>query len=262
LKISSRKKKSLGQHFLHDPRIIEQIVDYVAPQPADHIVEIGPGAGALTSKLLPLVNSMDVVEIDHSVIPELKKNCENSEHLRICIGDVLRVDFAKFPSPLRLVGNLPYNISTPFLFKAVKNIDAVKDMYFMLQKEVAERIVASSGSKVYGRLSIMLQYYCEVELLLHVGSGAFSPPPKVDSAFIRLIPRKHYSIVAQDRELFGEIVRAAFCQRRKVISNGLKKYISASQLKEVGIDPVLRPEQLLVDDFVRISNFVCDSGVG
>lgn len=247
-------KKFLGQHFLHDPRILERIVGFIAPQSSDHLVEIGPGEGALTSRLLLLVHSMDVVELDRDVIPKLKNNCNNSENLRIHIGDVLRVDFTQFSPPLRLVGNLPYNISTPLLFKAVENIALIKDMHFMLQKEVAERIVASPGSKTYGRLSIMLQYYCEVELLLHVGPGAFSPPPKVNSAFIRLIPRKCFSVVAEDEELFREVVRAAFCQRRKIISNGLKKHITASQLKEIGIDPMSRPEQLSVNEFVRIGN--------
>lgn len=250
----SRHKKFLGQHFLHDPRILEQIVSLIAPGPFDHIVEIGPGEGALTARLLPLVHSMDVIELDGDVISKLKNNCNNSENLRICLGDVLQIDFTQFAKPLRLVGNLPYNISTPLLFKAIESISLIKDMHFMLQKEVAERIVASVGSKIYGRLSVMVQYYCKVELLLHVGSGAFFPPPKVSSAFIRLIPRSTYSIAAQDERLLGEIVCAAFCQRRKIISNGLKKYIVASQLEEIGIDPMLRPEQLRVDEFVRISN--------
>ena len=249
-----RHKKFLGQHFLHDPKILERIVGFISPQPSDHLVEVGPGEGALTSRLLPLVHSMDVIEIDRDVIPKLKNNCKNSETLRVYMGDVLRVAFTQFSPPLRLVGNLPYNISTPLLFKAVENIALIKDMHFMLQKEVAERIVAPPGSKTYGRLSIMLQYYCEVELLLHVGPGVFSPPPKVDSAFIRLIPRKCFSVVAEDEGLFREVVRSAFCQRRKIISNSLKKYITASQLKELGIDPMSRPEQLSVDEFVRIGN--------
>lgn len=250
------KKKYLGQHFLHDSRILEQIVGLIAPEPCDHLVEIGPGEGALTTRLLPLVHSIDVIELDRDVIPRLEKNCKNSEKLHIYIDDVLQVDFTRFLLPLRLVGNLPYNISTPLLFKAIKSINSIKDMHFMLQKEVAERIAALPGSKTYGRLSVMLQYYCEVELLLHVGSGAFSPPPKVDSVFIRLIPRKFYSVVAQDENLLSAIVREAFCQRRKMIINGLKKYVTASQLEKIGINPMLRPEQLKVDEFVRISNNV------
>jgi 16S rRNA (adenine1518-N6/adenine1519-N6)-dimethyltransferase len=249
-----RHKKFLGQHFLHDPTILERIVGFIAPQPTDHLVEVGPGEGALTSRLLPLVHSMDVVELDRDVIPKLKNNCNNSENLHVYAEDILRTDFTQFPLPIRLVGNLPYNISTPLLFKAVENIALIKDMHFMLQKEVAERIVAPPGSKTYGRLSVMLQYYCETELLLSVGSGAFSPPPKVNSAFIKLIPRKCFSVVAKNEGLFREVVRAAFCQRRKIISNGLKKHITASQLEEIGIGPMSRPEQLSVNEFVRIGN--------
>lgn len=248
------KKKFLGQHFLHDPRALERIVDLIAVQPSDHLVEIGPGEGALTTRLLPLAHSIDVIELDLDVIPKLQKNCNHSKNLCIHMGDVLQVDFAQFTAPLRLVGNLPYNISTPLLFKAIKNIPLIQDMHFMLQKEVAERIVAASGSKIYGRLSVMLQYYCKIELLLHVGPGAFSPPPKVDSAFIRCIPHKYYTVKAQDENLLSKIVCAAFCQRRKTIANGLKKYLTASQLEEIDINPTSRPERLKVDDFVRISN--------
>jgi 16S rRNA (adenine1518-N6/adenine1519-N6)-dimethyltransferase len=250
------RKKFLGQHFLHDPKVLERIVRLIAPGLSDHLIEIGPGEGALTARLLPLVYSMDVIELDRDVIPRLKNNCNNSNNLHIYMGDVLHIDFAQFQKPLRLVGNLPYNISTPLLFKAIEGINLIKDMHFMLQKEVAERIVAPSGSKIYGRLSVMVQYYCEVELLLNVGSGAFSPPPKVDSAFIRLIPRKSYSVMAQNEKLLGEIVRAAFCQRRKIISNGLKKYVVASQLEEISINPMLRPEQLQINEFVLISNYI------
>ena len=247
-------KKSLGQHFLHNQKIIGQIIGFIDPGFSDSIVEIGPGAGALTTKLLPLTHSMDVIELDCDVIPKLKENCKNSPTLRIHIEDVLRSNFVQFPPPLRLVGNLPYNISTPLLFKAIENINIIKDMHFMLQKEVAERIVATPGSKIYGRLSVMIQYYCDVELLLHIGPGAFSPPPKVDSAFVRLIPRKHCAVVAQNKELFGEIVRSVFCHRRKIILNSLKKYITAPQLEAIGINPMLRPEQLKIDEFVQISN--------
>ncbi|MBU0744024.1 MAG: 16S rRNA (adenine(1518)-N(6)/adenine(1519)-N(6))-dimethyltransferase RsmA [Gammaproteobacteria bacterium] len=248
------KKKSLGQHFLHDQNIINQIIKLVAPKPSDNLIEIGPGAGALTTKLLPLVESLDVIEFDQRIIPTLEKNCSYSPKLHIYNKDVLKFDFSQLSPPLRLVGNLPYNISTPLLFYLLKNINMIKDMYFMLQKEVAERIAAPPGSKTYGRLGVMLQYYCETNLLLHIGSGAFSPPPKVSSAFIRLTPRKNHKIIALDKEKFSEIVRFAFGQRRKTIANSLKKLISASQLEEIGINPISRPEQLSVDEFVLISN--------
>lgn len=250
------KKKFLGQHFLHDQKIIEKIINFIAPEISDHMIEIGSGTGALTTKLLLHVNCLDVIELDREVIPELKKNCKFSEKLHVHIADVLKFDFTKFQAPIRIVGNLPYNISTPLLFKTIENIELIKDLHFMLQKEVAERIVATPGSKTYGRLSVMIQYYFDVELLLQVGSGAFSPPPKVESAFIKLVPRKNHRVIAHDKKLLSEIVRTAFCARRKTIANGLKKYITTEQLKKLEISPTLRPEQLSVDEFVVISNFV------
>ena len=248
------KKKRLGQHFLHDQNIIDQIIDFIAPKKPDNLIEIGPGAGALTTKLLPLVNKLDVIELDKEIIPILEKNCDHSKKLHVHFEDVLKTDFTKFKTPLRLVGNLPYNISTPLLFHAIKNIAAIKDMHFMLQKEVAERIVAGPGSKTYGRLSVMLQYYCGTKILLKIGSEAFSPPPKVESAFIRLIPHKKLAVKALDEKRFADIVRDAFGQRRKTIANSLKKYITAEQLEKSGINPTLRPEQLSVKEFVLISN--------
>lgn len=250
----SRQKKFLGQHFLHDARILEQIVSFIAPQPSDHLVEIGPGDGALTTKLLGLVNSMDVIEIDREIIPSLEKNCENQGNLSVHRTDALQMNFGQLVSPFRLVGNLPYNISTPLLFRTIDNINLITDLHFMLQKEVAARIVAVPGTKIYGRLSVMLQYYYEVKLLLHVAPQAFFPPPKVNSAFIRLTPRKCHSVTAQDEKLFSDIVRAAFNQRRKMIINSLKQHITAAQLEQAGIDPRSRPEQLPAEDFVLLSN--------
>lgn len=249
-----RKKKSLGQHFLHDQSIIDQIIALINPQSTEHIIEIGPGAGALTTSLLPLTDSLNVIELDQDIIPVLRKNCNYSPKLQIENADVLRVDFTKFGHPMRIVGNLPYNISTPILFGLIKTISLIKDMHFMLQKEVADRILAIPGSKIYGRLSVMVQYHCEPALLLHVGAGAFSPPPKVASAFIRLTPRTHYPVKALDTARFGAIVHDAFCQRRKTIANSLKKHISSSRLEQIGIDPIMRAEQLSVDQFITISN--------
>ena len=248
------KKKYLGQTFLHDQNIIDQIIKFVAPKKSDNLIEIGPGAGALTTRLLPLVDKLDVIELDKDIIPILEKNCNRSPKLHIHVEDVLKTDFTLFKAPLRLVGNLPYNISTPLLFHLIKNIGAVNDMHFMLQKEVAKRITAKPGSKTYGRLSVMLQYYCETKILLKIGSGAFSPPPKVDSAFIRLVPHKKITLKASDENRFAHIVRDAFSQRRKTIANSLKKQISREQLETIGIDPTSRPEQLSVQDFVLISN--------
>lgn len=249
-----RKKKSLGQHFLHDQNVINKIISLVAPKPNEHLIEIGPGAGALTTKLLPLLTKLDVIEIDKDIIPILEKNCGYSSKLHIHNQDVLDTDFRQFRAPLRLVGNLPYNISTPLLFHLLKNISLIKDMHFMLQKEVAARITSNSGSKIYGRLSVMLQYYCEAHLLFKIGAGAFSPPPKVESALIRLTPRKQRQIIAQDENLLSMVVKLAFGQRRKTITNGLKKYLTAQKLETLGINPEARPEQLSVDQFVLITN--------
>ena len=249
---SFRPKKSLGQHFLHDLKVLAQIVHFIAPQFSDSLVEIGPGTGTLTTKLLPLVNSMEVIEIDRLIIPKLKQQCKNRENLHIYIADVLSMDFAQLGAPLRLVGNLPYNISTPLLFKTIENIDLIQDLHFMVQKEVAERIAALPGTKNYGRLSVMLQYYYTIELLCYVGPRAFFPPPKVSSAFIRLVPRKYHAV--QDKKLFKEIVQTTFGQRRKMLANSLKKLAPITQLVKIGIDPTLRPEQLTVDDFILLSN--------
>jgi 16S rRNA (adenine1518-N6/adenine1519-N6)-dimethyltransferase len=252
-----RKKKFLGQHFLHDQRVLSKIITAFMPKQDDYVVEIGPGEGALTTKLLPFGCVINAIEIDLEVIPRLKENCKRFTNLHIFAEDVLAIDFLKFSSsldPIRLIGNLPYNISTPLLFKAIEYIDLLKDMHFMLQKEVAERIIAAPGSKIYGRLSVMLQYYCEVELLFYVGSGAFSPPPKVDSAVIKLVPRKQDVIKAHNKKLFSEIVRTAFCQRRKIIANSLKQYITSQRLEQLNLNPLMRPEQLQVADFVAISN--------
>lgn len=249
-----RKKKFLGQHFLHEQNIIRQIVNLIVPKVEESLIEIGPGAGALTTKLLPLVKTLDVIELDQEIIPILEKNCLYSPKLQIHLADVLQVDFTNFPAPLRLVGNLPYNISTPLLFLLLKNIHLIKDMHFMLQKEVGERMVATPGTKTYGRLSVMLQYYCEIKLLLCIGSGAFSPAPKVDSVFMRLVPRTSPTITASNLEQLSMIVRFAFGKRRKTIANSLKPYITPLQLQTLGIDPSSRPEQLSVEQFALICN--------
>lgn len=248
------KKKSLGQNFLRDQVILDRLVGFIAPQLTDNIAEIGPGDGALTKLLLPYVNKLNVIELDQEVIPHLNNNCNNSEKLHVFLGDILKFDLAQFSNNLRLVGNLPYNISTPILFKTIKHMPLIQDMHFMLQKEVAERITAAPGSKIYGRLSIMLQYYFQTSILIYIGAESFSPPPKVDSAFIRLRPHVLRPYTATNELLLGEIVTAAFCQRRKTISNSLKKYITPKQLEELNINPAIRPEQLSVENFVTISN--------
>ncbi len=246
------KKKFFGQHFLHDQQIIHDIVDSFALKFDDRVVEIGPGAGALTTVLLQRLKFLDAIEIDQEIIPFLQNNCHHVDNLRIHHADVLKFDFRQF-NDIRLVGNLPYNISTPILFHLVKNVAFIRDMNFMLQREVAERITATAGSKVYGRLSVMMQYYFEVNLGMQIPATAFTPEPKVISSLVRFIPRSRTFF---NGALLGNIVRDAFSQRRKTLANGLKKYITAKQLTALNIDPCARPEILTVDQFVCIARWL------
>ena len=247
------KKKSLGQHFLHDRRVAESVVNAMMLQLDDRVVEIGPGAGALTTILLAKLKSLEVIEIDGEIIPFLQANCHHADHLYIHRADVLKFNFHQFDYRFRLIGNLPYNISTPILFYLTKYLAQISDMYFMLQKEVADRVVAHPGSKVYGRLSVMMQYHFEVVSIMDIPPTVFTPAPKVDSSVVRFLPRPP---VLPSSALLGDIVRDAFCMRRKTLSNGLRKYITAQQLEELGIDPKLRPEMLGVAQFVRIAGAV------
>lgn len=256
-------RKRFGQHFLHDTAIIQRIVACLAPQMIDHVVEIGPGLGALTTHVLPLVKSLDVVELDRDIIPTLKQNCAGLGKLIIHQADALRFDFTQLVKrdvPLRLLGNLPYNISTPLLFHLLTQARVIKDMCFMLQKEVVDRMAAKVGDDAYGRLSVMVQYYCEVDCLFTVKPEAFTPPPKVDSAVVYLRPYATLPFVARDHEMFADVVRQAFSQRRKVLRNCLRKLVSLEQWEALGIDPRLRPEQLSVADFVRIANELSQCG--
>jgi 16S rRNA (adenine1518-N6/adenine1519-N6)-dimethyltransferase len=229
------------------------------PQPGQQWVEIGPGLGALTAQILPLVKILDVVEIDRDIIPHLVTLCRDKGELRMHQADVLKFDFRQLttaPAGLRVFGNLPYNISTPLIFHLLKHVELIHDMHFMLQREVAERMASAPGSDSYGRLSIMVQYHCQVELLFTVDAQAFSPPPKVTSAVVRLTPYETLPFTATDPELFATLVREAFNQRRKMLHNSLQKWLSATQLAEMNIDPNVRPEQLAVQDFVNISNMI------
>jgi 16S rRNA (adenine1518-N6/adenine1519-N6)-dimethyltransferase len=250
-------KKRLGQHFLKDEAVIEQIVRCIAPTPSQSIVEIGPGLGALTKRVLPLVNQLDVIEFDRDVIPLLKKACDNDARLIVHQADVLTFDLSSLvtgDNKLRVIGNLPYNISTPIFFHLVSFIDHIQDMHFMLQKEVVDRMCASVGTKKYGRLTVMLQYYCEAEFLFDVPPTAFAPPPKVDSAVLRLVPHKKKPCEAEDVKQFSIVVRTAFNQRRKTLRNTLKKLMSEETLKQLSINPQQRPEVTTLQEFVRISN--------
>ncbi|MBB4128114.1 16S rRNA (adenine1518-N6/adenine1519-N6)-dimethyltransferase [Xanthomonas translucens] len=253
---SAPAKKSLGQHFLSDRHYIDSIVRAVNPKPDDLLVEIGPGQGAITFPLLRRHGRLTVIEFDRDLIAPLTAAAEGVGALTILNRDVLSVDFADLAGGgrIRLVGNLPYNISSPILFHALDHAAAIADMHFMLQKEVVDRMAAGPGSKVYGRLSVMLQAYCEVTSLFVVPPGAFRPPPKVDSAVVRLVPRAPQEIGIADRQRFADVVRAAFGQRRKTLRNALGGVCDAAQFEAAGVRPDARAEQLEVADFVRLAN--------
>lgn len=250
-----RARKRFGQNFLHDPAIIQRIVDVINPQIDDNILEIGPGKGALTKLILERVNKLNVIEIDRDLVNVLEMSIGKDKRLKIHQADVLKINLTQFEQKdWRIVGNLPYNISTPLLFHLLTYRDCIKDMLFMLQKEVVDRICAKPGNKQYGRLSIMLQYYCDVESLFVIKPGAFNPSPKVDSAIVKLTPltKPRYELTSESSlEL---IVREAFSQRRKTIRNGLKKYIDESDILKLGIAPEIRAENLAVADFVKLAN--------
>jgi len=251
-----RPRKRFGQHFLKDSTIIEKIISSIRPKREDQLVEIGPGLGALTFSLLPLLDKLDVVELDRDLIPILKQKSQIFGQLCIHQTDALGFDFTQLthvPHSLRVVGNLPYNISTPLLFHLLTQLAAIKDMHFMLQKEVVDRIAAPAGSRVYGRLSVMIQYHCEVQVLFDVPAQAFQPAPRVMSAVLRLTPRQPL-VLAKDLSQFSEVVKLAFNQRRKMLQNSLGSLLAIHALQALDINPQARPEQISVDDFVRISN--------
>ncbi|MEJ1096920.1 MULTISPECIES: 16S rRNA (adenine(1518)-N(6)/adenine(1519)-N(6))-dimethyltransferase RsmA [unclassified Pseudoxanthomonas] len=250
-------KKSLGQHFLTDRSYIDKIVLAVNPKPGDRLVEIGPGQGAITLPLLRKHGELTAIEFDRDLITPLMESSEGVGRLTIIHKDVLAVDFTKLAAgedKLRLVGNLPYNLSSPILFHAIEHAAVIRDMVFMLQKEVVDRMAAEPGSKVYGRLSVMLQAYCAVTPLFVVPPGAFRPPPKVDSAVVRLVPRDPDSIGVQAPQRFTEVVRAAFGQRRKTLRNALSSVCDVEQIEAAGLRPDARAEQVEVAGFIRLAN--------
>ena len=253
---SGPAKKSLGQHFLHERGVVAKIILAVDPQPGDRIVEIGPGQGAMTFPLLQRHGSLTAIEFDRDLLAPLTEAARPHGELTLVHANVLDVDFTALAQgePIRLVGNLPYNLSSPILFHALDHAAMVRDMHFMLQKEVVDRMAAAPGSKVYGRLSVMLQAWCRVTALFTVGPGAFRPPPKVDSAVVRLVPRAPDTVGIDDPARFAAIVRDAFGQRRKTLRNALSRVCDESVIRAAGVDPQARAEQLAVADFVRLAN--------
>lgn len=252
-------RKRFGQHFLCDQDIIHRIVAVLAPETSQHLVEIGPGQGALTLPVIKQTKQLEVIELDRDLIPELEMRTQPFGDITIYSEDVLKFDFDRIKMdkrPLRVFGNLPYNISTPLIFHLLDYADIISDMLFMLQKEVAERMAAPADSDDYGRLSVMVQYHCQVELLFNVPQDAFFPPPKVESSIVRLVPYKAYPYEAKNYDLFADVVRHAFGQRRKTLRNSLRELVSDAVWEAVNIRSDLRAENLTVADFVKISNAI------
>ena len=248
-----RPRKRFGQHFLTDQGVIAAILSAISADAADNLVEIGPGLGALTQPLAAVLHHLHVIEIDRDIVARLR-SAYSPESVTVHAGDVLDFDFSLLPPQLRVVGNLPYNISTPLLFHLAKFAARIRDMHFMLQKEVVDRMVAIPGGGDYGRLSVMLQYRFEMQRLFPVTADAFSPPPQVDSAVVRLLPRPGADLAATSLESLEQVVRSAFTQRRKTLRNSLAGVMSMADLAALGIDPGLRAENLSVADFVAIGN--------
>lgn len=264
--LGHQAKKRFGQNFLHNDAVISDIIDAINPEPGENLVEIGPGLGALTEPVIERAKKLSVVELDRDLAHRLRHHPFLAPHLTIYETDALNFDFTQLvkneegiESPLRIFGNLPYNISTPLIFHLLTFKDKVKDMHFMLQKEVVERMSAEPHCKAYGRLSIMTQYQCQVFPVMEIGPEAFKPAPKVDSAIVRLIPHKEIKNPVKDINALNTVCLAAFNQRRKTIRNSFKKLISEEQLTSLGLDANLRPENLTIDDYIKLANFIVDN---
>ena len=245
-------RKRFGQHFLHDPYVLNRIVSSVNPQPGDRVVEIGPGEGALTKPLLERLSRLTVVEIDRDLAGRLQE-AYPPERLDVRLGDALEFDFAQLEGPLRIVGNLPYNVSTPLLFHLAGFADRVTDMHFMLQREVVDRMAAQASTPEYGRLSVMLQRRFRIDPLFRVAPGAFRPPPKVESAVVRMLPIPAAEVAPVDEAIFSNVVQRAFAARRKTLRNGLSGLIDDAGLQSAGVDPGLRPENITPGQYIKIA---------
>ncbi len=248
-------RKRFGQNFLVDQHMIAQIIAEIHPQKSDRLIEIGPGLGALTRPLLQAAGHLDVIEIDRDIVARLHKEF-TQDQLTVHATDALKFDFSALGDKLRIAGNLPYNISTPLLFHLSQFSEHILDMHFMLQKEVVDRMVGVPATSDYGRLSVMLQYHFDMECVLSVPAESFRPIPKVESAIVRMIPRDSLTRIVQDEAVFSQIVSAAFSQRRKTLRNTLQQYLTSDDFSALGIDSGLRAENLSVDEFAAIANFL------
>ena len=251
-----RPRKRFGQHFLTDPGVIDAIIRTIDPQPDDTIVEIGPGRGAITKPLAKKAGKLCCIELDRDLAAALRHRFAGRDNVAVHEADALKFDFCSLGDSLRVVGNLPYNISTPLLFHLIDCRDCIDDMYFMLQKEVVDRMTAGPGSKTYGRLGIMLRCHVSVEALFDVAPRCFDPPPAVMSAVVRLAPLGSERPAIDDEKLLGRLVATAFSQRRKTLRNALKSMVAEPELRSLGIDPGDRPESIPVSDYVALANYV------
>ena len=253
-----RARKRFGQNFLHDQTVIHRIVRAIHPRAGETLLEIGPGQGALTSELLASGCKLFALELDRDLVEILQRKFAEEPRFHLQQGDALKFALADIANaaPLRIVGNLPYNISTPLIFHLLEQRAHIIDMHFMLQKEVVDRLAAAPGSKEYGRLSIMTQYHCRIEPLLDVPPHAFSPQPKVQSAVVRLSPYTVLPHPAKSVENLQQIVRTAFNQRRKTLRNALQTLLDAEQISACGIDPGARPETLALSQFVALADCI------
>ena len=257
--MAHKARKRFGQNFLHDKMVIQRIVNSINPRQGDRIVEIGPGEGALTELVLDKIGDMDVVELDRDLIPLLKIRFVMNDGLTIHQADALKFNFCQLQQDekkIRIIGNLPYNISTPLLFHLFDSNHCIQDMHFMLQKEVVDRIVAKPGDSAYGRLGIMMQYFCRSEYVFTVKPGAFRPAPKVDSAIVRLIPHEKPPVDIDSFDDFSKLVNYCFTLRRKTLRNILKGQLDVEKIEALGIEPTIRPERLSLEDFTKISNTI------
>ena len=263
-KAGHQARKRFGQNFLHDPGVIERIVRAIHPKPEDTLVEIGPGLGAITEEVLAVNPRLQGGELDRDLIPVLRTKFFNYPEFRIHEADALTFDFGQLVEPgqrLRIIGNLPYNISTPLIFHLLAHAGTVQDMHFMLQKEVVQRMAAVSGDNNYGRLGIMTQYFCKVQPLFEVGPGAFRPAPKVDSAIVRLVPHETLPHPTKDLATLQSVVRTAFNARRKTLRKALGSLVTVEQMQSLGINDGLRPENLSLADYVAIADLLVDAQV-
>ena len=251
-----RPRKRFGQNFLVDQSAITNLIKVIGPKLDDAILEIGPGLGALTKPLLKKVECLEVIEIDRDLVKHLQELDTQEHQLIIHQCDALKFDFSSHEQPRRIVGNLPYNISTPLIFHLLEYITSIQDMHFMLQNEVVDRMCASTGNRAYGRLSVMIQAKCQVEKLLEIEADKFSPPPKVTSGFVRLKPLQQSLVTPTLESAFAQIVKTAFSQPRKTLANNLKGQIASRDLEKLGIDPSMRPQQLEISAFVAIAQAI------